>query len=218
MKRYMIAAGAAVLALLAALMFIYQDHHRLILPPSPPSGSPTPSPSPTPTPTPIPEHEVYVANMGGNSILGFAISSTGTVSPTATRVIQGLLTDLHFPFDVATDSAERIYVANMGEPLGNRSTVTVYSATANGDVAPIRTLGRSSSPIPALRKAIRVVIRSRPQDVLVTDQPEPLSPGAGRIVEFSTVMGQDDPIGSIEGTSTLLNTPSGIGQIGRAHV
>jgi len=52
-RRYVIAASfLALLALLAGLIFVY----RAFFPKNPP--------------LPPPEHEVYVANLGGHSILG----------------------------------------------------------------------------------------------------------------------------------------------------
>jgi hypothetical protein len=156
-------------------------------------------------------HEVYVANMGDHSILGFAIDDRGHVAATPTRVIQGPSTGLHNPFDVVTDSAERIYVANLGDPPGNGSSVTVYSSTANGNAQPIRTLGVRREPMPTLTKATSVTIRPRPEGVLVADQPPEPTPGGGQIMEFSTTVGQDDPIRVIRsGDAAELNTIAGI--------
>lgn len=216
-RRYVIAAGATILMLLAALMFIYRGQNEFLLPPGP-SGSPTPAPVPTPTPSPIPLHEVYVSNLGDHSILGYAIDSNGQVAATPTRVIQGPNTGLQNPFDVVTDSGGRIYVANLGDPPGRGSTVTVYRATANGNVAPVRVLGLFESE-PSLQKATSVVIRPKPEAVLVADQPHP-PPGAGQIMEFSTTAGQDNPIRIIRGAATQLESVAGIGldSLQRIHV
>lgn len=203
-RRYVIAAGATILVLLAALVFINRDQNEVLLP-SGPSGSPTP------TPSPIPRHEVYVATVDDHSILGYAMDSNGQIPANPTRVIQGPNTGLHNPFDVVTDSSERIYVANLGDPPGTGASVTVYRATANGNVAPDRTLGLFHSELePSLHKATSVVIRPRPEAVLVADQPHP-PPGAGQIMEFSTTAGQDNPITIIRGAATQLESVAGIG-------
>lgn len=216
-RRYVIAAGATILVLLAALAFIYRGQNELLLPPGP-SGSATPTPVSTPAPSPIPMHEVYVANPGDHSILGYAVDSNGQVAANPTRVIQGPNTGLQNPFDVVTDSEERIYVANMGDPPGRGSTVTVYRATANGNVTPNRTLGLFESE-PSLQKATSVAIRPRPEAVLVADQPHP-APGAGQIMEFSTTAGQDNPVRIIRGAATQLESVAGIGldALQRIHV
>jgi hypothetical protein len=219
-RRYTIAASALILVLLAIVTFLSQRQNGLNLLPPGPSESPSPSQTPTPTATPIPAHEVYVANLGDHSILGFAIDANGQVATRPTRVIQGLSTGLHNPFDVVTDSGERIYVANLGDPPGTGSSVTVYSSTASGNAAPIRTLGLFRSPLlPSVQKATSVIIRPRPEAVLVADQPEP-TPGQGQIMEFSTTVGQDDVIRIIRGNATELESPAGIGldSLQRLHV
>jgi hypothetical protein len=213
----MIVAGALVLVLLAAV-FIYQSQNGFSLLSPGPSESPTPSVAPTATP--IPAHEVYVANLGDHSILGFAIDPNGQVAARPTRVIQGPSTGLQNPFDVVTDSGERIYVANLGDPPGHGSSVTVYDSTADGNATPVRILGRLQSPLrPSLQKATSVVIRPRPEAVLVADQPEP-TPGRGQILEFSASAGQDDAIRIIRGNATQLESPAGLGLDGlqRIHV
>jgi hypothetical protein len=203
-RRFVIAAVVLGLALLALVMFIYQPAKRFGA--NPPEPTPSSSATPTATPTPIPQHEVYVANMGDHSILGFAMDQRGNVAATPTRVIRGPSTGLHNPFDVVTDSAERIYVGNLGDPPGTGSSVTVYSATASGDAQPVRTLGLFQSELrPSLEKPTSVAIRSRPETVLVADQPSQSRPGEGRIFEYSVTAGQDDPIRIIRADFTPDN-------------
>ncbi len=217
-KRYAIAAAVVAVALLAVLVFIYRPSNRFGA--SPPEPTPAVSATPTATPTPIPQHEVYVANMGDHSILGFAIDATGHVSETPTRMIRGPSTGLHNPFDVVTDSAERIYVANLGDPPGTGSNVTVYSATASGDVQPIRVLEVHTGPFAGPLKSTSVTIRPRPEGVLVAAQVQPPSPGGGGFLEFSATVGQDIPIAIMADSSTPLGSPGGLGldQNQRIHV
>ena len=221
-RRYAIAAAVAALVLAALLVFIYQPSLRFGA--SPPEPTPSASATPATTPTPNPEHEVYVANMGDHSILGFAIDPgahpNAQVAAAPTRVIRGPSTGLHNPFDVVTDSAERIYVANLGDPPGTDSNVTVYSATASGDVQPIRVLDIHTGPFAGPLKVTSVAIRPRPEGVLVAAQIQPPSPGGGGFLEFSATVGQDTPIAIIADPTTPLGSPAGVGldQSQRIHV
>jgi hypothetical protein len=215
-RRYAIAAGG--LLALAILIFIYARSMRFGA--NPPAPAPSASAAPTAPPTPIPQHEVYVANMGDHSILGFAIDSRGQVAATPTRVIRGPSTGLHNPFDVVTDSAERIYVANLGDPPGSGSNVTVYSATAGGDAQPIRVLDVHTGPFAGPLKVTSVAIRRRPEGVLVAAQIQPPSAGGGGFLEFSATVGQDTPIAIVADPTTPLGSPAGLGLDGnqRIHV
>jgi hypothetical protein len=192
-RRYVIAASfLALLALVAGLIFVY----RAFFPKNPP--------------LPPPEHEVYVANLGGHSILGFAIDSSGRVAATPGRVIQGQNTALHNPIDVALDGSKRIYVTNLGDPVGNNPSITVYSADANGDAQPIRIINQFNLlGVGDLERPISLVIRPQPENILLTDQ-SLSAPGPSRILELSTIAGQNDPIGRIQGSASQLRTPAGI--------
>lgn len=80
--------------------------------------------------------EVYVANMGAHSIMVYARNNNGTLADTAIRVIRGPATGLHNPFDIALDGLGRLWVANIGDPVGSNPSITVYEPDANGNAAP----------------------------------------------------------------------------------
>jgi hypothetical protein len=78
---------------------------------------------------------LYVASVvsgsESDSVAVFAAGSNGNVAPT--RIIQGNLTELSEPTQVALDSSLNMYVVNHAG-----KGVTVYAAGANGNVAPVR--------------------------------------------------------------------------------
>lgn len=87
-----------------------------------------------------PTGKVYVANLGGGaSVTTYAPKSSGNVVPR--QVIQGSSTGLSVPSGIAIASNGDIYVANgVSTPAGS---ITVFGASANGNVAPLRTISGS---------------------------------------------------------------------------
>jgi sugar lactone lactonase YvrE len=92
---------------------------------------------------------IYVANfVYPGSVTIYAAGANGNVTPI--RTIAGSNTGLNRPDGIALDANANIYVANnpYGIALGGdgfRSSLTVYAAGANGNVAPIRTIvGRTT--------------------------------------------------------------------------
>jgi hypothetical protein len=84
----------------------------------------------------IVNNEVAVANLGGNSVTVYARTANGNASPL--RTISGAATGLSGPFGLAVDTVNN-ELAVVNFIIGN-SSVTVYARTANGNVAPLRTL------------------------------------------------------------------------------
>lgn len=80
-----------------------------------------------------PQSEIYVANMGDHSIMGFERNLDGSLADTPVRIIRGPATGLHNPFDVAVDGLNRIWVANLGNPPANNPSITVYEPNTNGN-------------------------------------------------------------------------------------
>jgi sugar lactone lactonase YvrE len=80
--------------------------------------------------------KIYVSDYRGNQVLVFAAGSTGNTAPI--RTISGPNTGLTEPIGMDFDSHGNLYVANF-----NSSGVAIveFSPTANGDAAPIGTLG-----------------------------------------------------------------------------
>lgn len=148
-----------------------------------------------------PLSELYIANMGGHSILGFKIGETGAVGSSPVRVIQGPATGLRNPFDVAADSFGRIWVINLGDPPGSQRSITVYDPTANGNAPPVTvkqlTTDFDESPFPtAIASRLHILVA----DTLVN-----------RVIEFT--MSQSNTLIStvgIVGPLTQIIHPTGI--------
>ncbi|HZY96866.1 MAG TPA: NHL repeat-containing protein [Candidatus Cybelea sp.] len=90
--------------------------------------------------------KLYVGNGQGDQVNVYAAGANGNVAPI--RVIAGLHTKLRLPLGVALDAGNNLYVVDspQGSP-GARTFVRVYAAGANGDVAPIRSIGGSNTEI-----------------------------------------------------------------------
>jgi len=81
-------------------------------------------------------NELVVSNIFGNSVTVYARTANGNVAPL--RTISGAATGLNGPLGNAVDTVNNeLAVANF---VPGSSSVTVYGRTANGNVAPLRTL------------------------------------------------------------------------------
>ena len=82
---------------------------------------------------------IYVTNAGAFSVTVYAKGAHGNVAPI--RTISGSNTGINLPEEIALDASGKIYVANCGcGSTSAPSSVTVYAAGANGNVAPIQTI------------------------------------------------------------------------------
>jgi sugar lactone lactonase YvrE len=88
-----------------------------------------------------PDGTIFVTNWDFNSVTAYAPGANGDVPPIA--VIQGSHTGLFGPMSIAVGFGHRLYVTN-SSPTG-KSSVTVYPAGADGDVAPLATLTGSAA-------------------------------------------------------------------------
>jgi len=96
-------------------------------------------------------NDIYVANATGGgtsdnsgSITIYAAGATGNATPIAT--IAGSSTGLHRPEGIALDPVNGdIYVANASGGSSSTGSITIYSSTANGNVAPIGVIAGSST-------------------------------------------------------------------------
>ena len=82
---------------------------------------------------------LYVADRDGE-VFEYGPAANGQTTPISTIV--GNATQLSSPSAIALDAHNDIYVVN-----GGTNTVTVYSAGAQGDIAPISTIGTPSGTI-----------------------------------------------------------------------
>src|SRR6266496_2907899 len=82
------------------------------------------------------QEELFVTNQGG-SVTVYARTANGDVAPL--RTISGAATGLNGPFGLAVDTVNNeLAVANIGNAAPY--SITVYARTANGNVAPLRTI------------------------------------------------------------------------------
>ena len=81
--------------------------------------------------------KIYVADEEAASVFVYPAlgSSAGQVDELPTAAISGTITGLMFPFGIALDSSDNIYVADYGV-----ASVFVYPAGSNGDAAPSATI------------------------------------------------------------------------------
>jgi sugar lactone lactonase YvrE len=116
-----------------------------------------------------PDRTVYVANCSANTITTFAATADGNVAPS--RRIAGGTTGLSCPQGIGLGPDGSIYVSN--NYSADASQVLVFAATAEGNVAPIRTL---AGPDTRLKFPTRVLVDSAGDTYVTTagDTPEVL--------------------------------------------
>ncbi len=138
------------------------------------------------------------------SVFVYAAGSHGNVAPTVT--ISGTDTGLDTPYGIAVDSSGNIYVADDGdESCDGTESVYVYPAKTGGNVAPIATIGGSSTGL-CYPSGIAVDFGGK---IYVADN------GATSVFVYpalgsSTGPLNEAPIATISGNSTGLSEPIGI--------
>ncbi len=99
------------------------------------AGTPT-LPVSTPTPpisTPAVNASLYVANSGGNNVLGFSLPISGNVAPVLTISSLSPTDPTSSPTGIFVDASGKIYVAdNFG------SDILVFAPGANGNATPLQ--------------------------------------------------------------------------------
>lgn len=145
-------------------------------------------------------HKMYVPNHLVNSVTEFAKGAHGNVAPVKT--ISGSNTGLDHPNGVALDTSKNIYVANGFNAAQGPGSVTVYAASANGNVTPIRTLFGSNTGlnIPA------ALALDRNGKIYVPNSGSPNSV----TVYAAGANGNVAPLRTIRGLKTGLSKPFGI--------
>ena len=149
------------------------------------------------------EHNIYASNIDAGSetisdVLVFVAGSNGDVAPLQTS--GGAHTELEFAWGIAVDTGGNIYVANQALS-GAPSSVNVYAAGANGDVAPVRRIaGRNTGLVDpeavAVDAAGNLYVANKYGSSI-----EVFAPGAN---------GNARPIQAIGGSRTHVNLPAGI--------
>jgi len=154
-------------------------------------------------PSAHPDETIFVTN--GYDVTAYPTGSRGDVAPIA------LTTDMTYPNGIAVDASGRIYAANF-----DTNTVTVYAASANGNVPPIAVIGgantRLANPTAIALDAsgkIYVLNSARYSKGSITVYP-PLATSTGILNEA--------PIAAIAGSKTLLDNPTGIALDSRGEI
>ncbi len=111
-----------------------------------------------------------------------------------------LTTDMADPSGIARDASGRIYVTN-----APTNTVTVYAASASGNVPPIAVIGGTKTRLAnpnaiALDASGNIFVLSGAENRITVYPP----------LESSTGILNEAPIASIAGSKTLLDRPAGI--------
>lgn len=140
---------------------------------------------------------IYVANFD-NSVTVYAANANGNVAPIQTVI--GSNTGLNNPFGIALDATRNIYVSNGPLPAGP-FTVTVYAAGANGNVAPIRTIGGANT---GLSGPGGIVLATAGNVYVANYYPSRVT------VYAAGANGNVAPIQTIKGSKTGLTNPYGI--------
>jgi outer membrane protein assembly factor BamB len=129
----------------------------------------------------------------------YAAGANGNAVPI--RTISGSKTGLSIPAGVALDGNGNVYVA---DPTTNNAVyaVTVYAASASGNVAPIRTISGSKT---GLNTPVGVALDSGGNIYALNHNP----PESVKVYAVSA-NGNVSPIRAIRGSNTGLNSPAGI--------
>jgi hypothetical protein len=95
-----------------------------------------------------PSGTIYVSNTGAvgtASVLAFTSTANGNVTPV--RVISDTNTGFGALYGMDTDASGNVYVLSTSLPIapGDMTTIEEFAPTANGNVAPIRSIGGSNT-------------------------------------------------------------------------
>lgn len=144
------------------------------------------------------QNEIFVDNGTGNSVTVYSSAATGNTAPL--RTIAGAATGLNSPEGLAVDAINNeIFVANDFPANG---TVTVYAVTANGNVAPLRTIAGAASGMDTPRG---VAVDAVNNELVVVQVGTPAI-----TVYARNANGNVAPLRTIAGPATGLNGPIGV--------
>jgi hypothetical protein len=148
-------------------------------------------------------NELAVANGGSGpvvtSVTVYAISANGNVAPL--RTISGAATGLISPnvIGLAVDTVNNEFFVTNGIPT---NSVVVFARTANGNVAPLRTISGAAT---GLNHPYSVAVDTVNNEVAVTN-----AVGNTVTVYARTANGNVAPLRTISGAATGLNSPAGL--------
>ena len=142
---------------------------------------------------------LYVANSGGPSITVYPVGAKGDVAPV--QYLNGSLTRLSAPSDIAVDSGNNMYVANQGN-----SSVHIYAAGATGNVRPAAVIKGSKT---GLHAPDGVAVDPVNGDIYVANLLHAVFNGT--ITAYAAGSnGNVAPVATITGTKTGLASPGAI--------
>jgi sugar lactone lactonase YvrE len=149
------------------------------------------------------QHNIYVSNVvSGSSTISeinvFPAGSSGNAAPVQT--IGGSATLLAYANAIAVDANQNIYIANEGIS-GSDSSVNVYAAGANGNVAPIRMIVGANT---GLNDPNGIAVDPSGK-IYVTNE------FAHSVTVYAAgANGNATPVQTIAGHNTRINMPTGI--------
>jgi hypothetical protein len=149
--------------------------------------------------------QVYVVNAGSRSVTVYQTGSGGNVAPK--RVLAGRATLLIGPNGIALDVRRRIYVSNYTSlRVGTKSSVTVFSADATGDAAPIQNISGAKTNLVESRG-----IAVDPNGAMyVANEGAPDRGGPSVTVFTSGSTGNVTPVRTVSGSNTGLGFPGAL--------
>ena len=157
--------------------------------------------------------ELYVANdVDVNAaILVFPLSADGNVAPS--RILQGPLTTLAGPMGLALDLVHNELIV-VCYKTADEGSITTFSRTAQGNVAPIRTI---QGTLTAFNRPQALVLDLVHNELIVANSFFDNTASLGALLVFSrTATGNVAPIRQVTGTNTGLCNPIGM-TLDRVH-
>ena len=143
-------------------------------------------------------NELVVVDSGNTSITVYSRTASGNTAPI--RTLSGAATGMSFPSGVFVDAVNNELV--VGDQLTNTvlpGALRVYSRTANGNTAPIRTVSGAAT---GLNRPVGVVVDTVNNEILAAN-----SDGSSVTVYARTANGNAAPLRTLSGAATLLNQP-----------
>ena len=144
-------------------------------------------------------NELFVSNAGDTSVTVYARTANGDTAPL--RTLAGAATGLALPIGVAVDTVnnELVVVNSINGSGGN--SVTVYSRTADGDVAPLRKISGAAT---GLCGPAGLAVDLVNNELAVAN---PNKCGKSVVVFARTANGDVAPVRTLFGTMTGLDVP-----------
>jgi len=166
------------------------------------------------------KQNLYVVNAtGGSSFQGsitiYKETSTGNATPIGT--ISGANTGLNFPYAIALDSADNIYVANAVGGPDFQGSVTIYKAYSDGNIRPLATISDNPSCAPCDNTGLNTpsgIALDSSANIYVTNSGS-LNGGGDSVTVYpplgsSTGTLNETPNFNITGSDTGLDVPQGL--------